>query len=81
MKKLSKKNKGVTLLLALTMATVAMTACGSKENTQTPATEIDFAGITGGNTQENNPPETVDVEPSDVEQIPEEESREGMYRS
>ena len=81
MKKLSKKNKGVTLLFALTMATVAMTACGSKENTQTPATEIDFAGITGGNTQENNPPETVDVEPSDVEQIPEEESREGMYRS
>ena len=51
MKKLSRKNKGVTLLLVLTMAASAMTGCGSKENSQTPATEIDFAGITGGDTQ------------------------------
>ena len=77
MKKLSRKNKGVTLLLVLTMAASAMTGCGSKENSQTPATEIDFAGITGGDTQENDSPETANVEESTTEQIPEEESREG----
>ena len=81
MKKLSRKNKGITLLLALTMATAAMTGCGNKENKQAPATEIDFADIAGGDTQENNTPETAAIEESSMEQIPEEESREGMYRS
>lgn len=82
MKRKNMKNKSIALFLAVTIAAASMTGCGSKNETQEPATEVNFADITGNNnntiaetTPEAETPETS----SEVET--EEESREGMYRS
>lgn len=83
MKRKNIRNKGIALLLAFTMAAASMTGCGSKEESNEPATEIDFSDLTGGNSDNSNNdvPETSAVEESSTEQVTEEESREGMYRS
>lgn len=83
MKRKNMKNKGLALLLVITMAAASMTACGDKEETKEPATEINFADLTGDNSNNNidTAPETPEVEESSTEQMTEEESREGMYRS
>lgn len=83
MKRKNIRNKGIALLLAFTMAAASMTGCGNKEESNEPATEIDFSDLTGGNSDNSNNdvPETSAVEESSTEQVTEEESREGMYRS
>lgn len=83
MKRKNIRNKGIALLLAFTMAAASMTGCGNKEESNEPATEIDFSDLTGGNSDNSNNdvPETSVVEESSTEQVTEEESREGMYRS
>lgn len=84
MKRRNVKNKGMALLLVIAMAAASMTGCGSKEDAKEPAKEIDFADITGNNNTDNSndtTPEAPAVEASSTEQAPEEESREGMYRS
>ena len=58
-----------------------MTGCGDKKETE-PVKELDFADITGSQPDDtNDAPETPDVEAPSTEQEPEEETREGMYRS
>ena len=82
MKRRNVKNKGITLLLVIAMAAASMTGCGNKEETQEPATEINFADLTGNNPDTSNEvPETSSVEESSTEQATEEEIPEGMYRS
>lgn len=65
------------------MAAASMTGCGKKEEAKEPATEIDFADLTGGgsNNSADNAPEAPGAEESPAEQMTEEESHEGMYRS
>lgn len=84
MKRKNVKNKGMALLLVIAMAAASMTGCGGKDEATEPAKEIDFADITGNNNTDNSSdttPEAPAVEASSTEQAPEEESREGMYRS
>lgn len=84
MKRKNVKNKGMALLLVIAMAAASMTGCGGKDEATEPAKEIDFADITGNNNTDNSndtTPEAPAVEASSTEQAPEEESREGMYRS
>lgn len=84
MKRKSMKNKGMTLLLVMTMAAAFMTGCGDKNETQEPTTEINFADLTGGgsdSSSDNSTPETSEGEEPATEPVVEEESREGMYRS
>lgn len=84
MKRRNVKNKGIALLLVITMAAASMTACSSKDEAPEPATEIDFGNIATSNSSANNnsseTPETPAQEES-AEQQPVEESHEGMYRS
>ena len=47
MKRMNMK-KGMALFLAMTLATSAMTACGSKDDNNEPATEIDFNDVSNG---------------------------------
>lgn len=82
MKRKNMKNKSIALFLAVTIAAASMTGCGSKNETQEPATEVNFADITGNNnntTAETTPEAETPETSSEVET--EEESREGMYRS
>lgn len=87
MKRKMIRNKGIALLIVFTMAAASMTGCGNKDEAakEEPATEIDFADLTGGgsdNSGSNEPAETPATEETPTEQAPaEEESREGMYRS
>lgn len=87
MKRKMIRNKGIALLIVFTMAAASMTGCGNKDEAakEEPATEIDFADLTGGgsdNSGSNEPAETPATEETPTEQVPaEEESREGMYRS
>lgn len=82
MKRRNVRNKGITLLLVIAMAAASMTGCGNKEETQEPATEINFADLTGNNPDTSNEvPETSSVEESSTEQATEEAIPEGMYRS
>lgn len=82
MKKMNMKSKGIALVLVVAMAAASMTACGNKEDAKEPATEIDFADITGGgNNNNDSTPESPVVEESSTEQPVVEETREGMYRS
>lgn len=84
MKRKSMKNKGMALLLVMTMAAAFMTGCGDKNETQEPTTEINFADLTGGgsdSSSDNSTPETSEGEEPATEPVVEEESREGMYRS
>lgn len=75
MKKMNMK-KGMALFMAMALAASAMTACGNKADNNEPATEIDF------NDMGNSANETVaETEESTTDIAPEEESREGMYRS
>jgi len=75
MKKMNMK-KGMALFMAMALAASAMTACGNKADNNEPATEIDF------NDMGNSANETVaETEESTTDSAPEEESREGMYRS
>ncbi|MBD5451117.1 MAG: DUF3048 domain-containing protein [Lachnospiraceae bacterium] len=73
MKKMNMK-KGVALLMAVTLAAATMTACGNKNNGEEPATEIDFNDVSDNQQQEQTKTEIESQEP-------EEETREGMYRS
>ena len=73
MKKMNMK-KGMALLMALSLATSAMTACGNKNNNDEPATEIDFNDVSDNKTDTETKTETTEEEPV-------EETREGMYRS
>lgn len=77
MKKMNLKKKNIALLMAVTLAAASLSACGSSKEEQKPATEVNFADIAG--TAETQVVETV--EPSTEEQVVEEETREGMYRS
>ena len=75
MKKMNMK-KGMALLMALALATSAMTACGNKTNDE-PAEEIDFNDM--GNS--TNDTEVKTEEAPTESSVAEEETREGMYRS
>ena len=81
MKKMNRatRNKSIALFLALTMAAASMTGCGSKDDNDEPASEINFADIAGNSN--NTPAETTPAETEEQEPATEEESREGMYRS
>ena len=80
MKRNNVKNKGLALLLVITLAAASMSGCGEKNTEPTP--EINFNDITGnsGNT-DNTPEENSEAVESSAEQEPAEETREGMYRS
>lgn len=73
MKKMNMK-KSIALLMAVTLAATTMTACGSKNNNDEPATEIDFNDVSDNKTETETKTETATEEPV-------EETREGMYRS
>lgn len=73
MKKMNMK-KSIALLMAVTLAATAMTACGNKNNNEEPATEIDFNDVSDNKTETETKTETTPEEPV-------EETREGMYRS
>lgn len=73
MKKMNMK-KSIALLMAVTLAATTMTACGSKNNNDEPATEIDFNDVSDNKTETEIKTETATEEPV-------EETREGMYRS
>lgn len=75
MKRMNMK-KGMALFLAMALAMSAMTACGSKDNNDEPATEIDFNDM--GNSANETEAETQEETTSSAAQ---EETREGMYRS
>ncbi len=78
MKKRNIQNKGIALFMAITLAAASLCSCGSKEDTEEPATEINFADITNNNA--DTPETEVQIETS-AEVSTEEENREGMYRS
>ena len=80
MKRNNVKNKGLALLLVITLAAASMSGCGEKNTEPTP--EINFNDITGnsGNT-DNTPEENSEAVESSAEQEPAEETRDGMYRS
>ena len=50
MKKMNMK-KSIALLMAVTLAATAMTACGNKNNDDEPATEIDFNDVSDNKTE------------------------------
>lgn len=75
MKKMNMK-KGMALFMVMALAASAMTACGNKPNNEEPATEIDFNDM--GNSADSSEPAT---EEASTDSAPEEETREGMYRS
>jgi len=84
MRRKNMKNKGMAFLLVVAMAAASMTGCGNKQETQEPATEFDFGGVTGGNTDNSNDVPETSIAAEDetaVEPVMGEESREGMYRS
>ena len=83
MKRKNIRNKSIALLLVAAMAAASMTACGNKEDSaKEPATEINFADLTGGGSSGgSDAPETPDVAEPVTEPETQEESREGMYRS
>lgn len=75
MKKMNMK-KGMALFMVMALAASAMTACGNKPSNEEPATEIDFNDM--GNSADSSEPAT---EEASTDSAPEEETREGMYRS
>ncbi len=75
MKKMNMK-KGMALFMVMALAASTMTACGNKPNNEEPATEIDFNDM--GNSADSSEPAT---EEASTDSAPEEETREGMYRS
>jgi hypothetical protein len=76
------KKKNVILLLAMTLAATALTACGSTTaSNDEPATEINFADIAGTNDTEEVKETQASTEEEETQVETEEESREGMYRS
>ena len=81
MKRNNVKNKGIALLLVITLAAASMSGCGEKKTE--PAPEINFNDITGnsGDNADNPQEENSGAVESSVEQEPVEETREGMYRS
>ncbi|MDE7323312.1 MAG: DUF3048 domain-containing protein [Lachnospiraceae bacterium] len=80
MKRNNLKNKGLALLLVITLAGASMSGCGEK-NTE-PAPEINFNDITGNSEDANNAlEENSEAAESLAEPEPVEETREGMYRS
>lgn len=75
------KNKSVALFLAITMAAASISGCGNKNDTQEPASEVNFADITGNNSAaEETPDVEAETQEASTEEV-EEESHEGMYRS
>lgn len=81
MKRNNAKNKGIALLLVITLAAASMSGCGGK-NTE-PAPEINFNDITGnsGDNADSPQEENSEAVESSAEQESVEETREGMYRS
>lgn len=80
MKRNNVKNKGLALLLVITLAAASMSGCGEKNTEPTP--EINFNDITGNSGDTDNAPEeNSDAVESSAEQESVEETREGMYRS
>jgi hypothetical protein len=78
MKKINTKNKSTVLILVMAMAAASMTACGSKATSDAPTPEVNFADISGNDSEISDTLQTADDE-SETEA--EEETREGMYRS
>lgn len=81
MKRNNTKNKGIALLLVITLAAASMSGCGGKN--AEPAPEINFNDITGnsGDNADNPQEENSEAVESSAEQESVEETREGMYRS
>lgn len=81
MKRKNIQNKGMALALAIMLAAASLGACGSKDDKEEPATEINFADIANVDSSSVSNEEETQTESEETEESTEEESHEGMYRS